>query len=259
MNRVYHLACSLAGIATIAISGHAMAQDNYLQIATGVDYSTGDYGEVEDTKMLAAPITVKYQGEGFFLSASTSYLRVEGPDNLVPGDGGVTPGGPVTGVSTRKGMGDTIVSAGYSFGLTDSTYFDVVGKVKLPTASEAKFLGTGTTDYTVQGELLQVFGEVSAAVRGGRRFNGSSTLFPLRDVWQAGAGVYYQTGPVTLGVDYDWREASLSTSEDRSEATASMTYRINPALRLQGYGYTGFADGSPDLGGGMQLLYRFGM
>ena len=38
-----------------------------------------------------------------------------------------------------------------------------------------------------------------------------------------------------------------------------MTYRLNDAVRLQGYGYTGFADGSPDLGGGLQLLYRFGM
>jgi hypothetical protein len=259
MNRLNHLAGLLAGAAAIAVSTPIMAQDSYLQIATGADYSSGDYGETVDTKMLALPVTVKYQGGDFFVSAQTSYLRVEGPDNLVPGDGGVTPGGPSTGVSTRKGMGDTILSAGYSFGLTDRTYFDVVGKVKLPTASESKFLGTGTTDYTAQGELLQVFGEVSAAVRGGRRFNGSSTLFPLRDVWQAGAGLYYQTGPVTLGLDYDWRDNSLASSEDRSEATASLTYRITPAIRLQGYGYTGFAEGSPDVGGGAQLLYRFGM
>jgi len=258
MKRFTQFASLLAAVGAIGAAAPAAAQD-YLQASVGADYSTGDYGDVVDTDMLALPVTLKYKGGDFFVSASTSYLRVKGPANVVPGDGGVTPGGPSTPVSTRKGLGDTILSAGYSFSLTDSTYFDVLGKVKLPTASEDKFLGTGTTDYTVQGELLQVFGDVSAAVRGGRRFNGSNALFPLRDVWLAGAGVYYQTGPVTMGLDYDWRDASIATAADRSEATASLTYRLTPAVRLQGYGYTGFSDGSPDLGGGMQLLYRFGL
>ena len=236
----------------------AAAQD-YLQLGVGGDYSSGDYGDAVDTEMLALPVTVKYQAGDFFLSASTSYLRVDGPESVVPGDGGAIPGGPSAELSTRSGLGDVILTAGYSIPLTDRTYFDLVGKAKLPTASEDKFLGTGTTDFTIQGELLQSFGDMSASLRGGRRFNGSNEIFPLRDVWQAGAGLYYQTGPVTLGLDYDWREGSLVTAADRSEATASMTYRLNDGVRLQGYGYTGFADGSPDLGGGLQLLYRFGM
>lgn len=244
--------------ASLLVGAPAAAQE-YVQLGVGVDYSSGDYGDVADTDMLALPVSLRYQADGFFLSASTSYLRVEGPEGVVPGDGGVIPGLPSTVISTRKGMGDLVLGAGYTVPLTDSTYFGASGKVKLPTASEDKFLGTGTTDITVQGELLQVFGPVSAAVRGGRRFNGSNDLFPLRDVWQAGAGLYYQAGDMTLGVDYDWREGSLATAADRSEATASLTYRLNPALRLQGYGYTGFSDGSPDLGGGMQILYRFGM
>lgn len=258
MNR-FNLCVGLLALGVAAGATPATAQDSYLQVGTGIDYSSGDYGDVVDTDMLAIPASAKLKTGDFYVTASTSYLRVEGPANVVPGDGGVTPGGPSAPVSTRKGMGDTILGAGYSFGLTDSTYFDVLGKVKLPTASEDKFLGTGTTDFTLQGELLQVFGNVSAAVRGGRRFNGSSTLFPLRDVWQAGGGVYFQNGDVTLGLDYDWREGSLATSPDRSEAMASLTYRLTPAIRLQGYGYTGFADGSPDLGGGLQVLYRIGM
>lgn len=128
----------------------------------------------------------------------------------------------------------------------------------MATASETKGLGTGTTDFTAEAELVQVFGPTSVSLRGGRRFNGSSALFPLKDVWQAGGGIYYTADKLTLGLDYDWRDAALPTSFDRSELAASVSYALSPALRLQGYGYTGFTDGSPNLGGGLQLLYRFG-
>lgn len=247
-----------SAIAIACAASPAFAED-YVQVGVGVDYSEGDYGDVIDTEMLTVPVTAKIKMGNFYAGAALPYVRVKGPESVVPGDGGAIPGGPSTGTSTREGISDLILTAGYSLPLSDRTYFDILGKVKLPTASEEKFLGTGTTDFTVQGELMHSFGAASVAVRGGRRFNGSNAQFPLRDVWQAGAGVYYQTGPATLGLDYDWREASLITGAERSEATASLTYRINPALRLQGYGYTGFSGGSPDLGGGVQVLYRFGM
>lgn len=247
------------GTSALLLSAPALANDEeYIQVAVGADYSSGDYGATEDTKLWALPVSVKYQGSNFYLRASIGYLNVEGPDGVIPGDGGVSPGVGGGGTTSRSGLGDLNLTAGYSFELTDSTYFDVIGKAKLPTASESKFLGTGTTDFTAEAELLQVFGPVSASLRGGRRFNGSSALFPLEDVWQAGAGIYVQSNDVTVGLDYDWREGSLFAAPDRSEATASLTYRLNSSLRLQGYGYTGFADGSPDLGGGLQVLYRFG-
>ena len=250
---------AIASAIAIACAAPSAFAEDYVQVGVGVDFSKGDYGDVIDTEMLTIPVTAKVKVGNFYAAAALPYVRVEGPESVVPGDGGAIPGGPSTAVSTREGIGDLILTAGYSLPLSDRTYFDIIGKLKLPTASEEKFLGTGTTDVTVQGELLHSFGAASVAVRGGRRFNGTNALFPLRDVWQAGAGVYYQAGPATLGLDYDWREASLSTGAERSEATASLTYRINQSLRLQGYGYTGFSDGSPDLGGGVQVLYRFGM
>ena len=80
---------------------------------------------------------------------------------MIPGDGGVTPGSGAGTVSRRSGIGDVNLAATYSLPVSDTTYFDITGKVKLPTADEAKFLGTGTTDFTAQGELSQVFGNVT--------------------------------------------------------------------------------------------------
>ena len=252
---------AFAVIVTAALTAvPAMAQDDdsYIQLSTGVDYSSGDYGDPQDTDMLAFPVAVKYQSGDFYIRASTAWVDVSGPEGFIPGDGGVNPGTPGGAVSSRSGMGDVNVTAGYSFFLGDNTYFDAVGKVKLPTASESKFLGTGSTDFTAQGELLHTIGNVSLSLTGGRRLNGSSDLYALEDVWLGGAGVYVTADKATFGLDYQWREGAIAGAPDISEATASVTYKLNDALRLQGYGYTGFADGSPDLGGGAQVLFRFG-
>lgn len=248
-----------ASIATLALAAApARAQDSYIQINTGVDYSSGDYGDVEDTDYLSVPVGIKYQADRFYVKASISYVHAEGPSGIIPGEGGGTSGAPGGAITSRSGIGDLWLTAGYSLPVSDSTWFDLVGKAKLPTASESKFLGTGSTDFTAQGELLHSFGDVSVSAYGGRRFNGSSDILALRDVWLAGAGVYFGADRLTVGLDYDWREGATVTSPEISEATASLTYKLNDKLRLQGYGYKGFADDSPDLGGGIQLLFRFG-
>jgi hypothetical protein len=255
------LAC--AGAASLAVAFAAqpvMAQivDANVQVGVGVDYSSGDYGEAVDTDMLAVPVSARVKLAAFTLRASVPWIRIDGPPGVIPGDGGTVGGGGGAAVS-RSGIGDANLSATVSLPAGIGTSFDITGKVKLPTADETKGLGTGTTDYTLQGELLQSLGPATVAVRGGRRFNGSNALYPLNDVWLAGAGAYVQIGDTSLGLDYDWREGSLPTSFNRREITGSITQRLSSGLRLQGYVYTGLSDGSPDLGGGAQVLFRFGM
>ena len=267
-NMKLSLAAGAATACLIAIPSVAHANDDdYLQLAVGADYSTGDYGQDEDTEFLAVPVTVKWQTGDFNLRVSVPYINVSGPADLIPGEGGVRGGpggggpgggGGSTATASRSGIGDTNVAATYSFEVSDTTYFDVTGKVKLPTGSQEKALSTGTTDFTLQGEVLQVFGDVSAAVRAGRRFNGQNDDYPLEDAWLAGAGLYFVSGDSTFGLDYDWRDGSLPTSPNRSEVTGSLTHKLNDGLRLQGYAYTGLADGSPDVGVGAQVMVRFG-
>lgn len=253
MKKITKRTALLAALATVAFAAPAQAED-YVQFSVGADYSKGDYGTTPDTEMLAIPVGFKLKQGDFFVRASLPWLRVEGP--AVPGDGGAIPGaGPTT---SRSGIGDLSLAAGYSLPVGDTTFFDLTGKVKLPTASEEKGLGTGTTDFTAEAELTQMFGDTSVSVRGGRRFNGSIAAFPLDDVWQAGASIYHTTDQLTLGLDYDWREGALPTAPDRSELTGSIGFKLNEKFRLQGYAYTGLSDGSPDLGGGLQLVYRIG-
>ena len=256
-----HGILAAAGAATLALTANPASAEEYWQFSLGADYSSGDYGDAANTDMLAAPVGIKYQGENFWLRGSVPYVHIKGPEGVIPGDGGVTTGnsGGTVVRDSRSGIGDVNLAAGYTLAFGDATWFDVIGKVKLPSASKAKFIGTGTTDFTAEGELLHSFGDVSVSVNGGRRFNGSNSLYPLNDVWLAGGGIYAKAGPrLSLGLSYDWREGALDTSPDRSEATAFATVKMSDALRLQGYGYAGFAKGSPDAGGGLQILYRIG-
>ncbi|AKM10484.1 hypothetical protein [Croceicoccus naphthovorans] len=267
MNRIAKTGIATAAIAITMAAAPASA-DEYWQFSLGADYSSGDYGDVEDTTMLAIPVGVKFQGDNVWFRASVPYVRVDGPDGVIPGEGGVSPGNgngnggggsgeDIVDTNVRSGVGDVNLAAGYTLPVGDRTWFDLIGKVKLPTASKSKFLGTGTTDYTLMGELLHSFGGVSVAVNGGRRFNGSNDLYPLNDVWQAGGGIYGKAGEqLTLGLGYEWREGALDTSPNRSEVTGSATYKVSPGLLLQGYGYTGLSDGSPDVGAGLQVLVR---
>lgn len=253
MNRNHTRAAISAALATFAFAAPAHA-DDYVQFSVGADYSSGDYGTTPDTDILAIPVGFKLKQGDFFVRASLPWLRVDGP--AVPGDGGALPGGGPT--AARSGFGDLSMAAGFSLPVTDSLYFDVTGKVKLPTASETKGLGTGTTDFTAEGELVKLFGPTSVSLRGGRRFNGSNATFPLEDVWQAGGSIYHTAGNVTVGLDYDWREGALPTAPDRSELTGSLGYKLNDSVRVQGYAFTGLSEGSPNLGGGLQLVYRIG-
>jgi hypothetical protein len=248
----------LASCASVALPGFARAED-YVQFGLGADYSKGDYGFADDTEILAVPASIRYKTGNFFVRASLPWLRIEGPGSVVGGDGGPIQGGAPGPVETHSGIGDLALSGGYSLDFSNSLYLDLVGRVKVPTASRKKSLGTGTTDVTTEATLTKQFGMLSLSAKGGRRFNGSNKTFPLRDAWLAGGSLAYQSGKVTLGVDYDWREAFVSGGSPVSELTGSITYKVTPAWRLQLYGYTGFANGSPDAGGGLQLLYRFNL
>lgn len=74
-----------ASIATLALAAApARAQDSYIQINTGVDYSSGDYGDVEDTDYLSVPVGIKYQADRFYVKASISYVHAEGPSGIIP-------------------------------------------------------------------------------------------------------------------------------------------------------------------------------
>lgn len=253
-----------------------------IRVSSGVSYSSGKYGDPVATEVLSAPISVKVVRGPLSIRVSIPYVQLRGPGSLIDtpvggipaggsggsggsgsggsgsgnGNGGeVTPGGASRRVS---GFGDTNVALTYSFELGRTAWFDTSAKVKIPTASTSKGLGTGRVDVTLQGEFAKEIGKLGLYAGGRRKFAGSSAQFPVRDTWGAGGGINYRVaGTASVGLDYDWQQSSFAGNGAISEITAWTSFRLAKRVRLYVYGSTGTNSNSVDAAGGLTVTYRF--
>lgn len=290
-------ACMLAMPgAAMAQDASQQGEAGVWRISTGINYSEGDYGDVADTKVVSVPVSVRYKRGGFSLRVSVPYVAIDGPGSLLDtpqgrdsgigggsggddsggsddnsgsgssggggdDDGGSSGGGdvvPVSGANNkRSGIGDASITLGYSFDLGETTYFDTSARVKLPTASRAKRLGTGKVDFTVAGDLVQDLGKASLFAGARYRFLNSPAGSNLRDTWGFGGGASYEVGKGTYaGLDYDWQQSATRGNGPSSEVTGWLNFGLSRKLRMQVYASTGFTTNSTDFAGGLSLSYR---
>ncbi len=74
--------------------------------STGIDYSSGDYGQAGTTEILVVPFTLRAKAKRVSFTATIPYLRIDGPGGVVIGAGGdPLPGVPTAGGS-QDGIGD---------------------------------------------------------------------------------------------------------------------------------------------------------
>ncbi|WP_088308616.1 hypothetical protein [Novosphingobium sp. B 225] len=157
----------------------------------------------------------------------------------------------------RSGIGDVSVTMAYSFTLGQATYFDLSGRVKLPTASTAKRLGTGKVDVTFGGDLVQDVGNASLYAGARYKILGKPAATTLRNTWGMGAGASYRLpGGTFIGADYDWQQSSTPGRTASSEVTGWVNFALNRRLRMQVFASTGFNTNSTDFAGGLSLSYR---
>lgn len=327
-------AAVLVATALLACPATAWAQDaeqdadpGVWRVSTGVNYSEGDYGDVATTRVISAPVAVKYKRGGFSVRVSVPYVQIDGPGSLLDtpqgrdagfgdssgsassddssgsgdssgsnsGSSGSSSGssdsggsdssgsgsgssgssgsggsddGSSTGSTTvltqpgstsnqRSGLGDVAVTLGYSFELGSATYFDVSTRVKLPTASTTKRLGTGKVDVTLGADLVQDIRQATFYVGGRRKFYNAPAGTTLRNTWGAGAGASYRLpGGTVIGADYDWQQAASLGNGPSSEVTGWVNLGLTRKLRLQLFGSTGFTTDSADFAGGLSLSFR---
>lgn len=285
--------------------------------SAGVNYSEGDYGDTQSTKVVSAPVALKYRKGGFSIRVSVPWVHIDGPGSILDtpqgrdagfgdlgaaGDDGGSSGGsddssgsgssgsgssgsggsgsggsgssggdddsgsggviapPTPGTvlsNSRGGLGDVSVALGYSLELGRSTWLDLGTRLKLPTASRAKRLGTGKADVTVSGDLVQDVGRFSVFAGARYRFLGKPAGSTLRDTWGAGGGVSYRLpGGTIVGADYDWQESATPGRIASSEATGWVNFGLTRKLRLQVFASTGFNARSTDFAGGLSLSWR---
>jgi len=247
----------LAVLATLPAAVHAEGWT----VSTGIEYSSGKYGDTQKTEMYNVPVTGKYETGLWTFRLSLPLVRITGPGNVViVGDDVVTLPGGSAGRSTETGLGDLVGSAFYNVldERTSKIGLDLGAKVKLGTADEDKGLGTGENDHAVQADVFKPIGAINAFGSLGYRFYGDPPGIDLRSVFYGSfGGTYPLSDGSSVGLAYDFRPPITDGGSRVSEATAFLSQRVSRDWRLQYYGVKGFSDGSPDFAIGVMLSHSY--
>lgn len=278
-----------------------------LRLSTGINFSSGNYGEIEATEVFSIPVSLTYRSGNFKVRVSAPWVWINGPGSLLQtpegrdgggggGDGGrsnnsgrgsANSGSGSSGGSDievededddervdddgvagsngvtladnrRSGIGDVNVAMTYSFNLGSGFYFEPTAKVKLPTASVARRLGTGHVDVTLSGDLVREIGPASLYVHGRHKFAGTATGSTIRSTSGFGGGASVRAAPgFTIGADYDWQQSAFAGRQASSEVTGWANVRLNRAASLTFFASTGLNANSVDLSTGASVSMRF--
>lgn len=231
-------------------------------IITGIDYSTGKYGETTDTEMTYIPVTIKYQSFPWKTKLTVPWLSVTGPESVTVTSGSVVSSGDTaTSVRTDSGIGD--VSASLAFALDSllaepgNTFVDLIGKVKLPTADADARLGTGELDYQVLLDIARSFDGTTPFVTLGYKWMGDTETTDYNNVFSTSVGVDRKiSGNFSAGAIFDYAQATTDTSDPRKEIMGYLNWKLSKRFSVNLYGVAGFSDASPDQSVGMQFVLK---
>jgi len=235
-----------------------LPSNTYWEFSSGFDSSRGTYGLPQATTVSYVPLGLAYHTGAWTLSAESGYVHVKGPLNYIDIlnllEGGATAGS----TSTVSGFADTNLGAKYALfeNLTRGFFLDVGAKVRVPTASTRKGLGTGHFAGDLQFDVTQVMGPwtLFAGVGYGLRDSRDAD----RNPWSATAGFGRTLSERwSAGMFYSWRQAAIAGGEGAQEAFAYTSYAFSDRVSVTLYGATGFSRDSVDREIGVRYSYRW--
>jgi hypothetical protein len=239
-------------LTSLALPAPARAATSW-DASTGFDYSSGKYGGASNTTVLDVPFALRVQMVSIRLEAAIPYLSVRGPGTYA---GGVVVSGN-NAITTRSGMGDVTLGAAWAITKDDTSFpgIELQGNVKVPTASAE--LGTGKYDYTLQTNLnhsisatTMLFGTL------GYQWLSDFRGIQLKDGVLANAGVNFRAGDRTnLGLSVSYRQPYYQTLDDQFSLSPYLLWDFAEGWRLSGYGLVGFTNASPNIGGGLRMIF----
>jgi len=244
----------LVAASFLTMTGVARAE-TALSFATGVEYSSGEYGTEETTEVVAVPFAVRLTVDEWTFRASSSYLEVAGPADI--SEDGESGGSDVVRTSTDRGFGDTTLSLERAFrqiGGSDA-YAAITARVRLPSGDDDKGLGVGAVDYALLTEVGVSNDLGGAYVSAGYRFLGEREEGPERqDGMLAGVAAWLPIGNrMRVGAFGNWRQASVDGDDDPATAGAYVSYRMAERLRVTFTATGGLSDASPDYIAGVRF------
>jgi len=251
----------IALAAALVTTGNAFGADGLTTLSIGADYSSGNYGLSDSTRVFYVPVTAKNETGRWVLKLVVPYIRITVLSNEVgtPENQVILPNGSFV-RRTESGLGDVVASALYNVLNPRSAPLglDFGAKIKFGTADDSRGLGTGKNDFSLQADFFKPIGTLTPFGTLGYRRYGDPADIDLRNAFYASIGASYRMSqPTSVGLAYDWRDRIVEGGGRVSELTAYVSRRFSGDWKLQIYAVKGFTDASPDFGAGMALGYSF--
>ncbi len=232
----------------------AVQAEGSFTLSSGLDFSSGKYGSTQKTDTVYVPVIGKYETGDWTFKLTVPWVSIRGPGGVVGSGSDRVTIGSVSGNrrGTESGLGDVVAGASYTVFESGGWVLDLGGKVKLPTGSESRGLGTGKADFTVQADVYRSIGPASLFGTLGYKRMGDPDGTDFRNPVFASVGLAHRVGATTtVGLSYDWRQRLRPTSDEISEITLFASHRFSDQWKAQIYAITGFSDASPDWGSGI--------
>ncbi len=253
---------ALFALLLLAGSATTKADEAQFGLTTGLDYSTGKYGQSADTRIKYVPLTGKVEYGRWLFKTTVPWLEIDGPGG-VTGDSKIIIEENINKHTHESGLGDVVSSLTYTAFQSQEEKFtlDIGAKVKFATASASKGLGSGKNDYAVQLDAyktlnykpldkLTLIGTVGYKTFGKPDFSN----YKLNDIWFGTLGAAYRINATnSAGVLLDLREAAWEFNTNIREYTLYYSHRFNPTYNVQTYISTGDTRSSVDFGAGLML------
>jgi len=226
-------------------------------LQVGAFATHGDYGHADATTVKALNFGVKSRHDNLTYKASAALLSIQGPGNvdtgiILPEDSAQTRG--------ETGFGDVMLSATYSLpaAKTETLFWDVTAKLKIPTADEDRGLGTGGFDLEGRADVAKRWQSVIGFAGAGYKWRGDGDQSRLENTLNGNVGL-------DTSIANNWRggftfsasQAATSYSSAPRDVMFFVTDRLAPRKTLTFWLMHGFTDGSPDLGAGLQYSTPF--
>lgn len=247
--------------AAAAVAEPAGAEPIGVEASTGLDYKQGEYGTGQRIETSSIPVRLRVEAGRLQLGVTLPYLRVDAPGNVVGGGGVlglpiiIDPTRPAT-RDRREGIGDLRLGAAYSVA-APAVSVTLATEVKVPTASQARGLGTGELDYSLGAEVSKTLGRVTPFAGVGYTVAGDPDGYELRNSLLAHAGAALRLSDALSGrVSYGYARSLAPLVPDEQQIATSLNARLSERLVVGVYGAAGLSESSPDIGAGIQLGFR---
>jgi Putative MetA-pathway of phenol degradation len=254
----------------------AAAQRKDWKISGSVTYERGDFGTGTETTTVYIPTVLKRYFDKGDVSLVVPYLHIEGSGAVVTVDGvpqrskkepkgtGASGTGSTTAATTvsNGGIGDVLLKGSYYLLEATAQPLDLaaVAKIKFPTASHSRNLGTGKFDEGFGAEASKrilkdwtLFSDVYYTILG---TPAGADTFRNQFTFDIGAG-YQIISPLNLSLFFEQKTAIVAGTSAPRDVNLNAEYQLTHEFRLFGTALAGLSDGSSDYGLTAGVSLRF--